>query len=116
MDLNTGVPTLFAYCEKLMWKFFFKFNQDTCPWMAFSWIFFRDFSNFLEGGFVGQIIYREYVVFRDSDISCSLHGLSLLAMETAGETQRDGEPCFLVCSLCNWTHPDRTACIVRKPE
>ena len=56
---------------------------------------------------MGQIIHREYVVFRDSDISCSLHGLSLLAMETAGETQRDGEPCFLVCSLCNWTQTRR---------
>ena len=27
MDLNKGVPTLFAYCEKLIWKFFFKFNR-----------------------------------------------------------------------------------------
>ena len=23
----------------------FKFNQGTCPWMAFAWNFFRDFSN-----------------------------------------------------------------------
>ena len=44
------VPTLFAYCEKQIWKIFFKFNQGTCPWMAFAWIFFsRDFSNFFEG-------------------------------------------------------------------
>ena len=51
MDLNKGVPTLFAYCEKLIWTIFFKFKQGTCPWMAFAWNFF--------GGSVGQIIYRE---------------------------------------------------------
>ena len=49
MDLNIGVPTLFAYCEKLIWKFFFKFNQDTCPWMAFAWNFFGIFMIFLRG-------------------------------------------------------------------
>ena len=47
MDLNKGVPTLFAYCEKLNWKIFFKFNQGTYPWMAFAWNFFRDFSDFV---------------------------------------------------------------------
>ena len=31
-----GVPTLFAYSENLIWKFFFKFKQGTCPWMAFA--------------------------------------------------------------------------------
>ena len=74
MDLNKGVPTLFAYCKKLIWKFVFKFKQGTCPWMAFAWIFFPDSSDFFFflGGSVGQIIYREYIVFRGSNISCSL--------------------------------------------
>ena len=36
VDLNNGVPTSSAYCEKLIWKFFFKFNQGTCPRMAFA--------------------------------------------------------------------------------
>ena len=71
MDLNKGVPTLFVYCEKLIWKIFFKFKQGTCPWMAFAWNFFGIFMIFL-GGSVGQIIYREYIVFRGSNISCSL--------------------------------------------
>ena len=50
-DLNKGVPTLFAYCEKLNWNFFFKFNQGTCPWMAFAWnfFFFWIFLIFLRG-------------------------------------------------------------------
>ena len=34
--------------------------------------FFPDFSDFFLGGSVGQIIYREYIVFRGSKISCSL--------------------------------------------
>ena len=53
---------LFAYCEKLIWKFFFKFNQSMCPWMAFAWIFFFvcvcvDFSVFFfffKGGLWGK--------------------------------------------------------------
>ena len=74
MDLNKRVPTLFAYCEKLIWKIFFKFNQVTCPWMAFAWNIFGIFLIFFRGGggSVGQIIYREYIVFRGSNISCSL--------------------------------------------
>ena len=73
MDLNKGIPTLFAYCEKLIWKFFFKFNQCTCTWMAFAWNFFRIFLIFFfGGGSVGQIIYREYIVFRGSNISCTV--------------------------------------------
>ena len=68
MDLNKGVPTLFAYWEKLIWKIFFKFKQGTCPWMAFAWNFFGIFLIFLfffwRGGRVcGQIIYREYIYF-----------------------------------------------------
>ena len=57
--------------KKIIWKFFFKFKQGTCPWMAFAWKFFGIFRNFLRGS-VGQIIYREYIVFRGSNISCSL--------------------------------------------
>ena len=44
IDLNKGVPTLFAYCEKLIWKCFFKFTQGSCPWMAFAWKFFRSLA------------------------------------------------------------------------
>ena len=40
--------------------------------MAFAWIFFRDFSKKKLEGSVGQIMYREYIVFRGSNISCSL--------------------------------------------
>ena len=72
MDLNKGVPTLFAYCEKLIWTIFFKFNQGTCPWMAFAWIFFFVIFLIFLGVCGGQIIYREYVVFRGSNVSCSL--------------------------------------------
>ena len=46
MDLNKGVPTLFAFCEKLLWKIFFIFKQGTCPWMAFAWNFFGIFMIF----------------------------------------------------------------------
>ena len=49
MDLNKGVPTLFAYGEKLIWKFFFNFKQGTCPWMAFAWNFFGIFLIFFRG-------------------------------------------------------------------
>ena len=69
-----GSDFICIYYEKLIWKIFFKFNQGMYPWMAFAWIFFRDFSDFFFflGGSVGQIIYREYIVFRGSNISCSL--------------------------------------------
>ena len=42
-----GVPALFAYCEKLIWKFFFKFKQGTCTLMSFADNFFRIFLIFL---------------------------------------------------------------------
>ena len=62
MDLKKGVPKLFAYYEKLILKFFFKFNQGSCPLLVFIWIFFSDF--FLKGGgeglwgksFIGNIL------------------------------------------------------------
>ena len=44
-----------ATCDKIIRTFFFKFIQDTCPWLTFAWIFIR--------GSVGQIIYRKYIVF-----------------------------------------------------
>ena len=50
MDLKKGVPTLFAYCEKLIWEKKIKFKGGTCPWMAFAWNFFLDFSDFFKGG------------------------------------------------------------------
>lgn len=55
MDLIKGVPTLFAHCEKLIWKLFFKFNRGMCPWMAFPWIFFGIFLIFLDGGGEGGL-------------------------------------------------------------
>ena len=68
MDLNKGVPTLFAYCEKLIWKIFFKFKQGTCPWMAFAWNFFGIFMIFFQGGlwgksFIGNIQYFGAQIF-----------------------------------------------------
>ena len=33
MDLIKGVTTLFAHCEKVIWKFFFKFKQGTSLWI-----------------------------------------------------------------------------------
>ena len=70
MDLNKGVPTLFAYCEKLIWKFFFKFNEGMCPRLVFAWIFFRIFLIFFFRGVCGA--NHLYIVFRGSNISCSL--------------------------------------------
>ena len=63
-----GVPTLFAYCEKPVWKFFFKFNQGTCPQMAFAWDFFPDFFYFFEGdpwdeSFIGNTQYFGAQIF-----------------------------------------------------
>ena len=59
----------------ILWKtdleIFFKFTQGSCPWMAFAWKFSWIFLIFW-GGSVGQIIYREYIVFQGSNISCSL--------------------------------------------
>ena len=48
-DLNKGVPTLFAYCEKLIWKFFFKFYQDRALGWPLHGFFFRIFLIFLRG-------------------------------------------------------------------
>ena len=62
MDLNKGVPTLFAYCEKLIWKIFFKFNQVTCPWMDFAWNFLRIFLIFLRGVFGANHLQGIYSV------------------------------------------------------
>ena len=55
-----------------MWKFFFKFNQGTCPWMAFAWNFFGIFLFKKLRVSVRQIIYRKYIVFRSSSTPCSL--------------------------------------------
>ena len=44
-----GFRRYLHYCEKLIWKFFFNFNQGTCPWMAFAWNFFLIFLIFLRG-------------------------------------------------------------------
>ena len=64
MDLKKEVTTLFAYCEKLIWGY--------VPLDGLCLEFFPDFSNFFCGGSSGQIIYKEYIVFRGSNISCSL--------------------------------------------
>ena len=53
MDLNKGVPTLFAYCEKTDLDFFFKFNQGgTLGWPLLG--IFSGFFFFLEGGLWGK--------------------------------------------------------------
>ena len=36
-------PHIVKNFKKLIWKFFFNFSQDTCPWVAFAWIFFGIF-------------------------------------------------------------------------
>ena len=55
MDLNKGVPMLFTYSGKLIWKFFSKFNLGTCPWVAFAWIFLGDFKKNFDGGLWGKL-------------------------------------------------------------
>ena len=72
MDLNKGVPTLFAYRENLICKSFFKSNQGTGLGWPLPGVFVGIFFLFFWGGYVGQSIYRECIVFRGSDISCSL--------------------------------------------
>ena len=42
--------------------------------------FFPDFCDFFEGGSVWQIIYTEYIVFRGSNISCSLATMKMSDM------------------------------------
>ena len=47
MGPNEGVPTLFAYCEKIIQKFFFKFSQGTyLPFDGPCLDVFRDFPEF----------------------------------------------------------------------
>ena len=58
----------------IIWKFFFKFSQGSCPWIAFACIFFGIFIIFFlkgGGGSMGQIICRKYTVYRALNISCS---------------------------------------------
>ena len=66
-----GFRRLSAFCEKIIWNVFFKFSHGTCPWMAFAWNFSGFFLDIFLGRSVGHIIYREQVVFRSSNISCS---------------------------------------------
>ena len=71
MDLNKGVLTLFAYCEN--WCRQFSLNSSRVR--ALGWPLLGIFSGFFWfflWGSVGQIIYREFIVFRGSNISCSL--------------------------------------------
>ena len=44
-------------------KFFFKFNQGICPWMAFAWIFFWIFLVVLGKSFIGNIWYFGAQIF-----------------------------------------------------
>ena len=70
MDLKKRVPTLFASCEKLIWKFF-PTRVGALGWPLPGFFFGIFLKKKLEGS-VGQIMYREYIVFRGSNISCSL--------------------------------------------
>ena len=79
--------------KKINCKFVFKFSQGTCPWRAFAWIFFSGFKKkILLGGSVVQTIYKEYIVFRGSNISCSL---ATSKAGLFGQTYRM-HACFLV--------------------
>ena len=68
MDLNEGgFDVMGKLRNKMIGKFFFKISQDTCPWMAFAWIFSR-FSLFFKGGlwgksFIGNIRYFGVPIF-----------------------------------------------------
>ena len=53
MDLNKEVPTLFAYCEKIIRKFLLKFSQGTHTSNGLCLEFFHDFSYF-EGRLWGE--------------------------------------------------------------
>ena len=44
MDLNKGVPTLFAYCENPIWNFFFLIQPGYMPLDGLCLAFFQDFS------------------------------------------------------------------------
>ena len=72
INLNKGVPTLFAYCEKLIWENFFEFNQGTCPWMAFAWIFFGIFLMIFMRGVCWANYLKGIYSISGSNISCSL--------------------------------------------
>ena len=48
------------------------FSLNSPRLRAFGWPLLGNFSGFFWGGSVGQIIYREYIVFRGSNITCSL--------------------------------------------
>ena len=73
MDLNTGVPTLIAYCEKIYPETFLELQPGYVPLdglcldVFFSGFFFLCFCFvfvfLFEGGLLGQIIYKEYLVF-----------------------------------------------------
>ena len=57
------------------WSGYFSFNSTrvrALGWPLLGNFFFSGFFWFFWRGSVGQIIYREYIVFRGSNISCSL--------------------------------------------
>ena len=66
--------------KKIIGKFFFKFSQGMCSWVAFAWIFFSGFFLFFFLFFFGgggdlwgiSVTGSNNRVFRNSDISCSL--------------------------------------------
>ena len=53
MDLNKGVPKLFAYWEKLIWKIILYIQLEYVPLDGFCLEFFRDFSDFFFFFFFG---------------------------------------------------------------
>ena len=106
---NSYWPTLFwvtlvsAYCQKVVWKFFFKFSYDTCPWIAFVWSYFGKFVMFL-GSSVGHTICTDYIVFRGSNIYCGLmtttlhlHHQSRVCVKT-GNAMCHTDLLFLTCA------------------
>ena len=49
MDLNKGVPTLFAYCEKTDLEIFLYIQAGYVPLDGLCLDFFRDFYDFFRG-------------------------------------------------------------------
>ena len=52
LSLAYGLTFLYILLEKIIfWIFLFRFNQGTCPCVAFAWYFFHNFSSsFFSGG------------------------------------------------------------------
>ena len=82
------------------WSGNFSFNSTNVG--ALGWPLLGIFSGFFWGVSVGQIIYKEYIVFRGSHISCSLATIQVKAIQLALRKQWQFPPLRQVASLSNW--------------